>query len=29
MLGWDPDSGIPTAAKLHELGIGWAIEHLP
>ena len=29
MMGWDPESGVPTAAKLHELGVGWAVEHLP
>ena len=29
MMGWDPDTGVPTVAKLHELGVGWAAEHLP
>jgi aldehyde:ferredoxin oxidoreductase len=29
MMGWDPETGIPTQAKLHELGVGWAITHLP
>jgi aldehyde:ferredoxin oxidoreductase len=29
MMGWDPDTGVPTVAKLHELGIGWAAEYLP
>jgi aldehyde:ferredoxin oxidoreductase len=24
MKGWDPDTGIPTRAKLEELDIGWA-----
>lgn len=24
MMGWDPDSGIPTEGKLYELGIGWS-----
>jgi len=23
MMGWDPVTGVPRAAKLHELGIGW------
>ncbi len=25
MCGWDKVTGAPTAAKLHELGVGWAI----
>ena len=29
MMGWDPETGVPTVAKLHELGVGWAAEHLP
>jgi len=29
MMGWDRETGIPTAEKLHELGVGWAVEHLP
>jgi aldehyde:ferredoxin oxidoreductase len=29
MLGWDEQTGVPSAAKLHELGVPWAIEHLP
>jgi aldehyde:ferredoxin oxidoreductase len=28
MMGWGPDTGIPTAAKLHELGIGWAAQEI-
>jgi aldehyde:ferredoxin oxidoreductase len=24
LMGWDPVSGVPTRAKLEELGIGWA-----
>jgi aldehyde:ferredoxin oxidoreductase len=28
MMGWDPLSGVPTAGKLHELGIGWAADQL-
>lgn len=28
MMGWDRDTGIPTAAKLHELGIGWAAQEI-
>jgi aldehyde:ferredoxin oxidoreductase len=27
MMGWDAE-GVPTAAKLHELGIAWVIEEL-
>jgi len=29
MMGWDPETGIPTKAKLNELGVGWANSHLP
>ncbi len=29
MMGWDPDTGVPTRAKLQELDIEWAAEHLP
>jgi aldehyde:ferredoxin oxidoreductase len=29
MMGWDPETGVPTVAKLHELGIGWVAAHLP
>ena len=25
-LGWDPQTGEPTEAKLHELDIAWAAE---
>jgi len=28
MCGWDRKTGAPTAAKLHELGIGWVNELL-
>jgi aldehyde:ferredoxin oxidoreductase len=28
MMGWNPDTGIPTEHKLQELGVDWAIEHL-
>jgi aldehyde:ferredoxin oxidoreductase len=28
IMGWSPD-GLPTAAKLDDLGIGWAKEYLP
>jgi len=28
MRGWDEETAIPTAAKLHELGIGWVAEEL-
>jgi len=27
-MGWDPTSGIPTRAKLQELGIGWVADTL-
>jgi aldehyde:ferredoxin oxidoreductase len=29
MMGWDVETGVPTVAKLQELGVGWAAEHLP
>jgi aldehyde:ferredoxin oxidoreductase len=29
MMGWDPDTGVPRASKLHELGVGWVAELLP
>jgi aldehyde:ferredoxin oxidoreductase len=29
MMGWDPQTGKPTLAKLQELDIAWAAEHLP
>jgi len=28
MMGWDPATGVPRLAKLHELGIGWVSEML-
>lgn len=28
MMGWDPDTGIPTKAKLEELDISWAADLL-
>ena len=28
MMGWDPVTGVPRAAKLHELGIGWVASLL-
>ena len=28
MRGWDPETGAPTAAKLHELGLSWLAELL-
>jgi aldehyde:ferredoxin oxidoreductase len=28
MMGWDSDTGIPTAAKLLELGIGWVAQEI-
>jgi aldehyde:ferredoxin oxidoreductase len=29
MMGWDPDTGVPRVAKLHELGVAWVAELLP
>ncbi|HUV94634.1 MAG TPA: aldehyde ferredoxin oxidoreductase family protein [Anaerolineae bacterium] len=29
MMGWDRETGVPTVAKLQELGVGWAAEYLP
>jgi aldehyde:ferredoxin oxidoreductase len=29
MMGWVRETGVPTEEKLHELGVGWAGEHLP
>jgi aldehyde:ferredoxin oxidoreductase len=29
MMGWDKDTGLPTAEKLQELGIAWAVDELP
>ena len=29
MMGWDRDTGVPTADKLQELGVGWAADYLP
>jgi len=29
MMGWDPQTGLPTLAKLQELDIEWVAEHLP
>jgi aldehyde:ferredoxin oxidoreductase len=28
MMGWDEETGVPKAWKLHELGIGWAADLL-
>jgi aldehyde:ferredoxin oxidoreductase len=28
MRGWDPESGAPTAAKLHELGLSWLADQV-
>jgi aldehyde:ferredoxin oxidoreductase len=28
MMGWDPETGVPRAAKLHELDAGWVAELL-
>jgi aldehyde:ferredoxin oxidoreductase len=29
MMGWDQATGVPLEGKLHELGLSWAIAHLP
>jgi aldehyde:ferredoxin oxidoreductase len=29
MLGWDQTTGAPLPAKLHELGVSWAVAYLP
>ncbi|GAB4559554.1 MAG: aldehyde ferredoxin oxidoreductase family protein [Anaerolineae bacterium] len=29
MMGWDPQTGVPTIYKLQELDIEWVAEHLP
>jgi aldehyde:ferredoxin oxidoreductase len=29
MMGWDEQTGVPLPAKLHELGVSWAIDYLP
>jgi len=29
MMGWDRETGVPTAERLWELDVGWAVEHLP
>jgi aldehyde:ferredoxin oxidoreductase len=28
MMGWDPQTGIPTDAKLHELDVAWVYEQV-
>jgi aldehyde:ferredoxin oxidoreductase len=28
MMGWDPESGVPTLAKLQELDIPWVADQL-
>lgn len=28
MMGWDRTTGIPTAGKLHQLDLGWAVEQM-
>jgi aldehyde:ferredoxin oxidoreductase len=29
MMGWDGETGVPLPEKLQELGVPWAVEHLP
>lgn len=28
MMGWDRETGMPTAETLHRLGVGWAVEYV-
>jgi aldehyde:ferredoxin oxidoreductase len=28
IMGWDVNTGIPTAARLEDMGIGWVAEEL-
>jgi aldehyde:ferredoxin oxidoreductase len=28
IMGWNEQTGVPTAGKLYELGVPWAVEHL-
>lgn len=28
LMGWNPDSGVPTPAKLIELNLDWLIEEV-
>jgi len=28
MMGWDEETGAPTAWKLHQLGVGWVVDEL-
>jgi len=28
LMGWNPDTGIPTPAKLIELDLGWLIDEV-
>jgi len=28
MMGWDVETGIPTRARLEDMGIGWVAEEL-
>ncbi|MGC9521245.1 MAG: aldehyde ferredoxin oxidoreductase family protein [Anaerolineae bacterium] len=29
MMGWDKETGVPTAETLHALDVGWAVDYLP
>jgi len=29
MMGWNRETGVPFPEKLQELGVPWAVEHLP
>jgi aldehyde:ferredoxin oxidoreductase len=28
MMGWNPETGVPSEAKLHELELGWLVQEL-
>ncbi|MDH5362055.1 MAG: hypothetical protein OEW84_01920 [Aigarchaeota archaeon] len=28
MMGWNPQTGVPTRAKLEELGLGWLARYV-
>ncbi len=29
LMGWDPETGVPTAVTLERLGVGWIADELP
>jgi aldehyde:ferredoxin oxidoreductase len=28
LMGWDPETGVPSKITLERLGIGWVVERL-